>query len=319
MKVYVTGGKGFLGRAVCDALRARGADVFALGRAEGDLLDPHVAERLLSDAEIIVHLAADVGGVGYLRSCAAQSFHANFDLGLNVVRAACNAGVKRLVLAGTPCSYSGDAALPLREDMLMHGVPSGDTGNYGYAKLATSKLAAAFCEPLGIDTATVIPSNLYGPGDNYDSQRGHVVAALLRKAIEADLTGQSSFKVWGDGTATRDFVFVHDAAEAVADIAISDSPLRGEMYNLGSGVETSIRDLAWTIAKSVRKGLTPVFDANGPVGYNRRVMSIDKSKTTLGYSPRFDLTAGIEATVAWLRASGKAQQWAHALALPQAA
>ena len=143
MSIHVTGARGFLGRHVVAALERRGAVVRPLGRADGDLRDAAVAERLLADADTIVHLAADVGGVGYLRGCAGRAFHDNFRLGLNVIRAACRGRARRVVLAGTPCAYAGAAPLPLAEEALLEGVPSGDTGSYGYAKLASSLAADA--------------------------------------------------------------------------------------------------------------------------------------------------------------------------------
>ncbi len=309
MKVFVTGGRGFLGTAVSTALRDKEIEVQVLGRHSGDLLDPVVAEKLLKDAEVIIHLAADVGGVGYLRSCLGRAFHSNFQLGLNVVRAACKGKAKRVIMAGTPCAYSGDASLPLTEDALMEGVPSGDTGSYGYAKLASSLVANHFCMDAGIDTATVIPSNLYGPGDNYDSERGHVVAALLRKALIADELGQRTFSVWGDGAATRDFIYVGDAAAAIADVAIADNHHEGAMYNLGSGVETSIREIAFAVAQAVNPRIQPVFDVAKPVGYNRRVMSIEQARRALQYNPSTSLAFGLGATVQWLRNSGIVAQW----------
>lgn len=309
MRICITGGRGFLGNALFKALRGADANVQALGRNDGDLSDSSTAERLLKDADVIVHLAADVGGVGYLRSCAGKAFHTNFRLGLNVVRAACNGKAKRIVMAGTPCAYSGDAELPLREEMLSVGVPSGDTGSYGYAKLAGSLVANHFCPPNGIDTVTVIPSNLYGPGDNYDSERGHVVAALIRKAMIAESLGQNSFSVWGDGSATRDFVFVRDVASVIAQIALSDEKHAGAVFNLGSGVETSIKEIATEVAAAVNNRIHPRFDADKPVGYNRRVMSIEHAQQSTGYLPETSLKQGLSETVSWLRKERYVSRW----------
>lgn len=309
MKISITGGRGFLGSAVAKALAPASAEVTTLGRKEGDLLDQRVAERLLSDADVIIHLAADVGGVGYLRSCAGRAFHQNFQLGLNVVRAALSGKAKRVVMAGTPCSYSGDASLPLTEHALTEGVPSGDTGSYGYAKLASSIVANHFLLDSRIDTVTVIPSNLYGPGDNYDSERGHVVAALLRKALLAYESGAKTFSVWGDGAATRDFIYVHDAASAIAKLALSAEQHHGATFNLGSGIETSIREIAHAVAAAVSEKMTPTFDAAKPVGYNRRVMSIDSARAAIGYRPATSLAAGLRTTVDWLYQQGLVEAW----------
>lgn len=309
MKVHVTGARGFLGAHVVSSLARRGVEVRALGRRDGDLRDPEVAERLLADTDTIVHLAADVGGVGYLRSCAGRAFHDNFRLGLNVIRAACRGRASRVVLAGTPCAYSGAASLPLHESALVEGVPSGDTGSYGYAKLASSIAADAICGMAGRDTVTVIPSNLYGPGDTFDTDRGHVVAALLRKALIAVERGQTTFDVWGDGSATRDFVYVGDVAEGIATIALEDRPFAGAAFNLGSGRETSIGDIAAAVARAAGPGIRPRFLADKPVGYTRRVMSVEQASEAIGYRAATPLAAGLAHTVDWLRSTGRVAAW----------
>jgi GDP-L-fucose synthase len=311
MKIFVTGARGFLGSHVVDSLRQRGAEVHSLGRQDGDLREPDVAEFRLQEADTIIHLAADVGGVGYLKASTGRAFHDNLRLGLNVIRAACNGNCSRLILAGTPCAYSGDAALPLREESLLAGVPSGDTGSYGYAKLVSSLVARDICGMHGKETVTVIPSNLYGPRDAFDRERGHVVAALIRKALVAAERGESGFDVWGDGTATRDFVYVTDVAEGITDVALSGQKFDGEAYNLGSGRETSIREIAEVVAHAADPALVPRFQVDKPVGYKRRVMSIEHAASAFGYQSRTTLEQGIRQTVEWLRADGdRVARWA---------
>ncbi len=309
MTIHVTGARGFLGSHVVASLERRGVAVRALGRKDGDLRDPAEAERLLADADTIIHLAADVGGVGYLRECAGRAFHDNFRLGLNVIRAACLGRSRRVVLAGTPCAYSGTAQLPLREGALVEGVPSGDTGSYGYAKLASSLAADAICGMAGRDTVTVIPSNLYGPGDTFHVDRGHVVAALVRKALLAAERGMTTFDVWGDGSATRDFVYVEDVAEGIATIALDPRPFAGAAFNLGSGRETSIREIAEAVARAVDHRLKPRFLADKPVGYSRRVMAVERAAEAVGYSAGTTLDEGLARTVAWLRSTGSVAAW----------
>lgn len=309
MKIHVTGARGFLGKHVVAALERRGVQVRALGRQDGDLRDAATAERLLRDADTIVHLAADVGGVGYLRSCTGRAFHDNFRLGLNVIRAASRGHAGRVVLAGTPCAYSGDVPLPLEESALLDGVPSGDTGSYGYAKLASSLAADALLGMAGRDTVTVIPSNLYGPGDAFDTGRGHVVAALVRKALLAVATGRATFDVWGDGSATRDFVYVGDVAEGIAAITLEPRPFAGEAFNLGSGRETSIREIAEAVARAAGAKVRPRFLADKPVGYTRRVMSVERAAAAVGYRAATTLEEGLARTVAWLRSTGRVAAW----------
>lgn len=309
MSIVVTGGRGFLGRHVAAALQAGHAAPRLLGRGEGDLLDLSTATRLLAGADVIVHLAADVGGVAYLNARCGASFHVNHQLGLNVIAAACRGACRRLVLVGSPCSYAADSPLPLAESDLANGIPSGDTGSYGFAKLAVSKVAEVLCASAGIEVVTAIPSNLYGPGDHYETSRSHVVASLVRRAVTASLTGQPRFEVWGSGAATRDFIYVTDVAEAIAAIVLSDRTFAGETFNLGSGVETSVREMAELVAKAVGGDVQPWFNPAGPVGYTQRVMSIESAREAFGYSPTTALRDGLSHTLAWIRAEGLDRDW----------
>lgn len=309
MNIIVTGGRGFLGRHVAAALQAGGVAPRLLGRHEGDLQDLAMATRLLAAADVIVHLAADVGGVAYLGARSAAAFHANHRLGLNVIAAACRGACRRLVLVGSPCSYAADSPLPLEECDLAYGIPSGATGSYGFAKLAVSKAAEILCASAGIEVVTAIPSNLYGPGDHYETSRSHVVASLVRRAVTAAVTGEPRFEVWGSGAATRDFIYVTDVAEAIAAIVLSAHTFSGDIFNLGSGVETSVREMAERIAKAVGGDIRPWFNPAGPVGYTKRVMSIESAREAFGYSPTTALRDGLSHTLAWIRAEGLDRDW----------
>lgn len=316
MTICVTGGRGFLGRHVVRALERTGAEVHALGSSEGDLRDANVAMRLLKDADRIVHLAADVGGVGYLRARSGRVYHDNMLIGMNVVSAACQGKATRLVVASSPCCYAADAPLPLTEEALATGAPSGDTAAYAFSKLGTSAAAAVMCAHSGLEAVSFIPSNLYGPGDNFCPTRSHVVAALLRKAVVAAERGETHFDVWGDGAATRDFVYVEDVAAAVAELTVRERALRSTVYNLGSGVETSIASIARLIAECVSPGLAPSFSPQSPVGYTRRALCIARASDELGYAPRTSLREGIANTVRWMREAGMAEQMAGAVPVP---
>lgn len=302
MRVAVTGAMGFLGRNVVSALEAIGLSVFPLSRKELDLLDSGSIANVISGADVIIHLAANVGGVGYLRENSVGAFFDNYRMGLNLINACLVTKPKRIILAGTPCSYAEKCNLPLRESDLFSGLPSGDTGSYGLAKLSVSLAANALCLPAGIDVATVIPSNLYGPHDRYNTTSSHVVAALITKAISTPDGG--SFSVWGDGKATRDFVFVEDVAEAIARSAVREEPFGGAMFNLASGVEMSVAEIAYTISKVVGRGVSPDFDVTRPVGYSRRVSSVELANALIGYKPKTSLEEGVARTVAWLKETG---------------
>lgn len=298
MKVVVTGARGFLGQNVVEALLERNIEVVPLGRQEGDLLDPMTAMHHFKGCDIVVHLAANVGGIGYLREHRSEAFFENYAMGLNVINACLKHKPKRLILAGTPCSYSAECPLPLLEDDLFSGLPSGDTGTYGMAKLASSIAANALCISHGIDVATVIPSNLYGPHDRYNETSSHVVAALLTKALRTK-SGQP-FEVWGNGEATRDFIYVGDVASGIANAVLSDQRFEGKMMNLGSGVETSIASLAKQIANVVGRGIYPQFQPEQPVGYTRRVASIKKANEMFGYTAPTSLEEGLINTIKWI-------------------
>jgi GDP-L-fucose synthase len=308
LKVCITGGTGFLGSHVARVLESRGVSVRPLGRKDGDLRNPQNAMALLKDADRVVHLAADVGGVGYLKENGSRVYHDNMLIGMNVIRAVCAGRASSLVVASSPCCYPANSPLPLREDGLTVGVPTGDTAAYAYSKLGISSAADAFCAAAGKDVVSFIPSNLYGPGDNFEPHVSHVAAALLRKALVADAKQRPTFEVWGDGSATRDFVFVEDVAVGVAEMVLRDKPFGGGVYNLGSGLETPIRKIAETVALCIGMTVAPVFLPEKPVGYLRRVLCIEKSSGEFGFRPKTTLEDGLRKTIAWIRESGKLQE-----------
>jgi GDP-L-fucose synthase len=309
MNIVVTGGTGFLGQAVVESLQKQGLSPVALGRSDGDLNDFETARRLLGDADLVLHLAATVGGVGFLKSNKTSTYYENLTLGYNVIDA-CRAGrVGRLMLIGTPCSYPAESSLPLVEDSIFEGLPVGDTGPYGLAKATVSHLANHLLLPGGRDVVTLIPANLYGPGDNFEPSRSHVVASLVRKAVVNARQGTGYFDVWGDGSATRDFLHVEDAAEAIAAAAVDSSPFRGETFNLASGEETSMAQLAEVIVAAVDPGMTIVFDPDKPCGVSRRMMSIARSGARLGFRPQIALEDGIRDTVRWINETELWKDW----------
>jgi len=309
MSVVITGGTGFLGRHVEKACLESGIHPRVLGRQEGDLRDPRVARQLVAGADTVVHLAADVGGVAYLAARQGDSFYTNHRIGLNVVQAACFPKCRRLILVGSPCSYAADSRLPLVEKNLHAGFPSGATGAYGLAKLVVSDTANLLGQAAGVEVATLIPGNLYGPGDHFENFRSHVVAALVRRAVLSQLRGEITFSVWGSGSATRDFVYVEDVARAIVRAIEVKTHFTGEFLNVGSGLEVSIRQLADILADATGGGVEPHFVEDAIVGYTHRVMSIERAQQTLGYRPETSLSDGLFETIAWVKREGLDQLW----------
>mgnify|MGYP001156996384 FL=1 len=309
MNVVLTGGSGFLGKHVQKACVASGVIPRALGRKDGDMRDPLVARRVLADAEVVVHLAADVGGVAYLAGRQAEAFHANHRIGINVIQAACFHRCRRLILIGSPCSYGPNSRLPLVEKSLQDGFPTGETGCYGLAKLVVSETANLFGNALGIETVTLIPGNIYGPSDHFECNRSHVVAAVLRRAVVSQLLGRETFSVWGNGSATRDFVYVDDVARTIAQVVTSEHHFSGDVFNIGSGSETSVRQLADLVAETVGGGIEPEFIEEELVGYTHRILSNELARSVLGYQPKISLQDGLFETLAWVRREGLDRVW----------
>lgn len=290
MNVLVTGGGGFLGRHVVEQLREAGHVVQAPSSAVYDLRDPeHIAAALdYTSPEIVVHLAAIVGGIGANATAPGRFFHDNAIMGLELMEQARLAGVEKFVTVGTACSYPADAPLPLREDTIWDGYPAEPTAPYGLAKRMLLAQGQAFRREHGFNAIHVIPSNLYGPGDRSD----HVVPMMIRKFSEA----MARVELWGDGTATRDFLFVTDAARGIV-LATEryDAP---EPVNLGTGVETTIRELADEVARLYAFGGGRAWDTSRPTGTLRRVMDVTRAKG-FGFSATTTLAEGLRRTVEW--------------------
>ena len=298
-----------MGQHVEKACLESGIHPRVLGRQDGDLRDPRVARQVLAGADTVVHLAADVGGVAYLAARQGDSFYKNHRIGLNVVQAACFHKCRRLILVGSPCSYAADSRLPLVEKNLHTGFPSGETGAYGLAKLVVSDTANLLGQAAGVEVATLIPGNLYGPGDHFENFRSHVVAALVRRAVLCQLRGEKTFSVWGSGSATRDFVYVENVACAIVRAIQVKTHFTGEFFNVGSGHEISIRQLADILADAVGGGVEPHFIEDAIVGYTHRVMSIERAEQALGYRPETSLSDGLFETIAWVKREGLDQVW----------
>ncbi|MFZ5479714.1 MAG: NAD-dependent epimerase/dehydratase family protein [Myxococcota bacterium] len=290
-RVVVTGGTGFLGRHVCDALRERGAFPVPLGRADGDLR----ARADFDGADHVVHCAALGGGIGWMRKHPATALHDNVLINTNVLEGARRSGVRRLVGVSSACAYAVDAPQPMREDAIFAGQPEPTNGPYGHAKRLMLVHGAALAAEHGFDCAFAVPTNLYGPGDDFDPARSHLVAALVRKFVAGD------GNCWGTGRATRDLLHVRDCAEGVVrllEVGGGPSPV-----NLGSGEERTVAAVAEAVARAAGYEGTVRWDTTKPDGMPRKVLDITRAHERLGWAPRVSLEDGLAETVAWFRSS----------------
>jgi GDP-L-fucose synthase len=303
-RIVVTGGAGFLGTAVCRTLRERGVaaeSIVVPRKRDYDLtIESHV-ERLYADArpDVVIHLAAEVGGIGANMAQPGRFFYANMTMGLHLVEHARRRGIEKFVHTGTVCAYPKHCPIPFREDDLWNGYPEETNAPYGVAKKAIFVMLDGYRRQYGLASAVTVPVNLYGPGDNFDPATSHVIPALIRKCEEARLAGAEEMICWGTGSATREFLYVDDAAEGIVKAAeIIDEPLP---INLGGGVEIAIRDLVAKIAAACGYAGRISWDASKPDGQPRRSLDITRAKTLLGWEPRQDFDTGLAATVAWWR------------------
>jgi GDP-L-fucose synthase len=301
-RVLVTGGAGFLGGPVCRLLGERGAaEVIVPRRAERDLTDAAAVAELFADArpEVVLHLAAEVGGIGANRDNPGRFFYANMAMGLHVVEEARRRGVEKLVQVGTVCSYPKFTPVPFSEASLWDGYPEETNAPYGVAKKALLVMLAAYREQYGFPGIFLMPTNLYGPRDNFDPLSSHVIPALIRKCEEARLGGEPSITCWGTGSASREFLYVEDCAEAIV-LATEryDSP---EPVNIGVGSEITIRELVELIAQATCFAGKIEWDATKPDGQPRRVLDTTRATEEIGFQARTSFADGLRATVDWFR------------------
>jgi GDP-L-fucose synthase len=297
VNVLVTGGGGFLGSHIVDRLRAAGHDPFVARQAEYDLTSWDDTSRLFADARpaLVFHLAAEVGGIGANRANPGRYWFANLIMGAHVLEQSRLHGVAKLVVAGTVCSYPKFTPVPFHEEDLWNGYPEETNAPYGVAKKAVLVGAQSYREQYGLQTAYLLPANLYGPRDNFDLETSHVIPALIRKMIE----GEAEVVLWGDGSPTREFLYVDDAAEAFVTAAERyDAP---EPVNIGTGSEISIRELAGTIAELTGFNGKIVWDTSMPNGQPRRSLDASKANDAFGFTASTELREGLEQTIAWYR------------------
>lgn len=303
-RICVTGGGGFLGRRVVEALRARGcADIYVVRKSEYDLVRGPDVERLYSDArpDVVIHLAAVVGGIGANRENPGRYFYENLMMGAQLIEGARVNGVAKFVQVGTICAYPKFTPLPFKEEHLWDGYPEETNAPYGVAKKALLVQCQAYRDQYGMNAIYLLPVNLYGPGDNFDPNTSHVIPALIKKFVDAAETGARAVEVWGTGSATREFLYVDDAAEGIA-LATLHYDGR-EPVNLGSGMEISIRDLAGLIARETGFRGEIVWDDSKPDGQPRRALDVTRAERLFGFRARTGFMEGLWQTIEWYRAS----------------
>lgn len=306
-RVWVAGGTGFLGRVVSRALRDRGcAAVVATGRSEADLRDRRTIQHVLRDVRptTIIHLAAVVGGIGANRAHPAEFFYDNLTMGVHLMHEAWSAGVPKFVAIGTICAYPKFTPVPFHESELWNGYPEETNAPYGLAKKMLLVQAQAYRQQYGWNAIFLLPVNLYGPGDNLDPESSHVIPALILKCLAAKERHDDHIVVWGDGSPTREFLHVDDAAEGI--LLATEHYNGADPVNLGSGREISIHDLAQVVAKYTGFEGEIRWDASKPNGQPRRCLDTSRAREAFGFSARIDLEEGLRRTVEWLAAQPRA-------------
>jgi GDP-L-fucose synthase len=303
-RIVVTGGAGFLGSFVCEKLRARGyTDIVVPRRREYDLTHEWEADRLYTDFKpaVVLHLAAEVGGIGANRDNPGRYFFANAAMGLHLIEGARKVNLKKFVQVGTICAYPKFTPVPFRETELWNGYPEETNAPYGVAKKALLVMCQAYREQYGLNAIYLLPVNLFGPRDNFDLHTSHVIPALVRKCVEAAERGEKEIPAWGTGSASREFLYVEDCAEGI--VAAMERYDKPDPINLGMGREITIRDLLTLVAKLSGFTGNIVWDPTKPDGQPRRCLDVSRARESLGWSASTSLEDGLVKTIEWYRSS----------------
>ena len=303
-RVVVTGGAGFLGSFVVEQLRAKGCHQIIVPRSKDyDLVQMAAVQQLYSDAkpDVVIHLAARVGGIGANQANPGRFFYDNLMMGTQLIEVGRQRGLKKFVATGTICAYPKLAPIPFKEDDIWNGYPEETNAPYGLAKKMMLAQSQAYREQYGFNSIVLFPVNLYGPRDNFDLETSHVIPALIRKCASAIEDGRASITLWGDGSPTREFLYVEDAAEG---ILLAAEHYDGNLpVNLGTGEEIAIRDLAGLIATEVGFTGQIQWDVTKPNGQPRRCLDVNRAKQLFGFQARHRLRDGLKKTVSWFQAN----------------
>ncbi|MFN5391650.1 MAG: GDP-L-fucose synthase family protein [Pseudanabaena sp.] len=301
-KIIVTGGAGFLGKQVIAQLIARGAspDLITVPRSkEFDLRSLDICEKVVQGQDLIIHLAAHVGGIGLNREKPAELFYDNLMMGVQLIHASYQANVQKFVCVGTICAYPNFTPVPFKETDLWNGYPEITNAPYGVAKKALLVQLQSYRQQYGFNGIYLLPVNLYGPEDNFDPRSSHVIPALIRKVYEAQQRGDRFISVWGDGTSTREFVYSEDAARGI--VMASEAYNESEPINIGTGLEISIKDLIHLICELMGYDGEIIWETDKPNGQPRRCLDVERAKQAFGFTAQVDFRDGLNKTIAWYR------------------
>jgi len=305
-RVAITGGTGFLGRRLTRKFTERGCrNIFTAGHKEYDLVRPEDIRRLYDDAkpDIVVHLAAKVGGIGFNLENPATLFYENLMMGVQMLHEGFLRGIEKFVAIGTVCSYPKFTPVPFREEDLWNGYPEETNAPYGLAKKMVLVQSQAYRRQYGFNSIFLLPVNLYGPGDNFDPRSSHVIPALIKKCVDAGRNNEKEIVVWGAGKATREFFYVEDAAEAIC--LATERYNSSEPINIGAGFEISIKKLAEMIAELTGFAGRIIWDETKPDGQPRRMLDTTRAFRELGFKAKTDLREGLKKTIDWYKAGMK--------------
>ncbi len=297
-RILVTGGAGFLGSRIVQKLKDRGAkDVIVPRSKDCDLRIMENCKKVVMGVDMVIHGAGKVGGIGFNQEHPGELFYDNLVMGVHLMEEARKAGVKKFVAIGTICAYPKYAPIPFKEEDLWNGYPEETNAPYGLAKKMLLVQSRAYREEYNFNSIFLLPVNLYGPGDNFDPKSSHVIPALIKKFVDAIENGSEEVEVWGTGSATREFLYADDAAEAI--VLATEKYEKSDPVNIGSSFEISIKDLVNVIKEATGYKGKIIWDVTKPDGQPRRKLDVSRAEKEFGFTSRITFEEGLKATVDW--------------------